>query len=100
MPAHPIHQVADPHSGEMLSLREVADRYGHEYTTIHDRHRRGKRGIELIAPIDETHAKRSAKRKPRQPTPAELAAERRERIRRVLADPRNQPLTQPLVRRA
>ncbi|WAM53819.1 hypothetical protein [Vreelandella venusta] len=40
--------VADPHTGEKVSLHELAKRYGLRRTTVRARYDRGLRGIELI----------------------------------------------------
>ncbi|MGV2930189.1 hypothetical protein ACE3G8_04105 [Vreelandella venusta] len=47
----PIRQstiVADPHTGETITLHELAKRYGLRRTTVRARYDRGLRGIELI----------------------------------------------------
>ncbi|UQI41889.1 hypothetical protein [Vreelandella venusta] len=40
--------VADPHTGEKVTLHELAKRYGLRRTTVRARYDRGLRGIELI----------------------------------------------------
>ncbi|UTD54961.1 hypothetical protein [Halomonas sp. MS1] len=47
----PIRQstiVADPHTGETITLHELAKRYGLRRTTVRARYDRGQRGMELI----------------------------------------------------
>ncbi|CAH1044520.1 hypothetical protein [Halomonas sp. TD01] len=40
--------VADPHTGETMTLPELAKRYGLRRTTVRARYDRGQRGMELI----------------------------------------------------
>lgn len=40
--------VADPHTGETITLHELAKRYGLRRTTVRARYDRGLRGIKLI----------------------------------------------------
>ncbi|GEK50936.1 hypothetical protein [Vreelandella venusta] len=40
--------VADPHTGEKVTLHELAKRYGLRRTTVRARYDRGQRGMDLI----------------------------------------------------
>ncbi|AYF32321.1 hypothetical protein CUU95_00085 [Vreelandella alkaliphila] len=79
--------VADPHTGEKLTLPELAKRYGLRRTTVRARYDRGQRGMELIE----------------QPTTGNISDSVRERIamenrKRHIEEAKHSPLAMPLKR--
>lgn len=79
--------VADPHTGETITLHELAKRYGLRRTTVRARYDRGQRGIALIE----------------QPTTGNISDSVRERIamenrKRHIEEAKHSPLAMPLKR--
>ncbi|WP_372374228.1 hypothetical protein ACDI10_09920 [Vreelandella venusta] len=77
--------VADPHTGEKVTLHELAKRYGLRRTTVRARYDRGLRGIKLIE----------------QPTTGNISDSVRERIamenrKRHIEEAKHSPLAMPL----
>ena len=79
--------VADPHTGETITLHELAKRYGLRRTTVRARYDRGLRGMELIE----------------QPTTGNISEAVRDQIaienrKRNIEEAKHSPLAMPLKR--
>ncbi|AIA76265.1 hypothetical protein FF32_15900 [Halomonas campaniensis] len=77
--------VADPHTGEKVTLPELAKRYGLRRTTVRARYDRGQRGMELIE----------------QPTTGNISEAVRDQIamedrKRYIEEAKHTPLAMPL----
>lgn len=77
--------VADPNTGETITLHELAKRYGLRRTTVRARYDRGQRGMALIE----------------QPTTGNISDSVRERIamenrKRHIEEAKHSPLAMPL----
>ncbi|BCB06758.1 hypothetical protein HHSLTHF2_06480 [Vreelandella venusta] len=77
--------VADPHTGEKVTLRELAKRYGLRRTTVRARYDRGQRGMDLIE----------------QPTTGNISEAVRDQIamedrKRYIEEAKHTPLAMPL----
>lgn len=79
--------VADPHTGEKVTLHELAKRYGLRRTTVRARYARGQRGMALIE----------------QPTTGNISEAVRDQIamedrKRYIEEAKHTPLAMPLKR--
>lgn len=79
--------VADPHTGEKVTLHELAKRYGLRRTTVRARYSRGQRGMALIE----------------QPTTGKISDSVRDQIamedrKRYIEEAKHTPLAMPLKR--
>ncbi|MYL22510.1 hypothetical protein GLV89_01665 [Halomonas alkaliantarctica] len=85
-------QTTDPATGEIVTIPQLAKRYSIRIGTLHWRHSRGRRGWDLVAPLNEHRGSSIrqgiAKRR-------EMASpERRELIQAARTHPLTRPFSQ------